>query len=171
MAGQASPPTAYPSRVSRWTQTWLTGRSERPPGDFREDRPGDTGQQGYPGQHLGLPERGPGSAAGFAPRLVALVLDWLPCSVAAQLLTTNPAFSALALFAAITALSVGVAGRTVGHAVAGLRVAQVNGRSAGFGAAVIRTVLLCLVIPPAVYNADGRGLHDRAAGTIVLRTR
>jgi uncharacterized RDD family membrane protein YckC len=36
---------------------------------------------------------------------------------------------------------------------------------------VIRTVLLCLVIPPVVYDADGRGLHDRAAGTIVLRTR
>jgi uncharacterized sporulation protein YeaH/YhbH (DUF444 family) len=42
---------------------------------------------------------------------------------------------------------------------------------AGFTAAVIRTVLLCLLIPPVVYNADGRGLHDRAAGTIVLRTR
>jgi hypothetical protein len=36
---------------------------------------------------------------------------------------------------------------------------------------VIRTVLLCLVIPPVVYDADGRCLHDRAAGTIVLRTR
>ena len=68
-------------------------------------------------------------------------------------------------------LSVGIAGRTVGHAVAGLRVALLDRRRAGFGAAVIRTVLLCLVIPPVVYNADGRGLHDRAAGTIVLRTR
>nr|MDQ3826417.1 RDD family protein [Actinomycetota bacterium] len=46
-----------------------------------------------------------------------------------------------------------------------------DGRRAGFAAAVIRTVLLCLLIPPVVYNTDGRGLHDRAAGTIVLRTR
>jgi uncharacterized RDD family membrane protein YckC len=46
-----------------------------------------------------------------------------------------------------------------------------DGRRAGFTAAVIRTMLLCLVIPPVVYNTDGRGLHDRAAGTIVLRTR
>jgi uncharacterized RDD family membrane protein YckC len=102
---------------------------------------------------------------------VAIVIDWLPCSVAAQLLTKNPAFSALVLFAAITVVSVGIAGRTVGHAVAGLRVALLDGRRAGFAAAVIRTVLLCLLIPPVVYNTDGRGLHDRAAGTIVLRTR
>lgn len=75
------------------------------------------------------------------------------------------------LFAVITVLSVGVVGRTAGHAVAGLRVAMLDRRRAGFPAAVIRTVLLCLLIPPVVYNADGRGLHDRAAGTIVLRTR
>jgi uncharacterized RDD family membrane protein YckC len=99
------------------------------------------------------------------------VIDWLPCSVAAQLLTKNPAFSALALFAAITVLSIAIAGRTAGHAAAGLRVALLDGRPAGFRAAVIRTVLLCLLIPPVVYNLDGRGLHDRAAGTIVLRTR
>jgi uncharacterized RDD family membrane protein YckC len=161
--------------VSRWTQTWLTGTPEQPsegsPGDSAEDHPEDTGAQDYLGQRLGLPEHGPGSAAGFGPRILAIVIDWLPCSVAAQLLTKNPAFSALALFAAITVLSIGIAGRTVGHAGAGLRVALLDGRRAGFGAAVIRTVLLCLLIPPVVYNIDGRGLHDRAAGTIVLRTR
>jgi uncharacterized RDD family membrane protein YckC len=99
------------------------------------------------------------------------MIDWLPCSIAAQLLTTNPAFSALALFAAITALSIGIAGRTLGHAVAGLQVALLDGRRPGFGAAAIRTVLLCLLIPPVVYDTDGRGLHDRAVNTIVLRTR
>jgi uncharacterized RDD family membrane protein YckC len=118
-----------------------------------------------------LPEAGPGSAAGFGPRALAILVDWLPCSIAAQLLTDNPAFSALALFAALTALSIGVWGRTPGHALAGLRVAQLDGRRAGFGAAVIRTVLLCLLIPPLVYDVDGRGLHDRAAATVVLRTR
>jgi uncharacterized RDD family membrane protein YckC len=153
--------------VSRWTQTWLAGRPEQPD----EDPPAGAGGQDYPGQRLGLPEHGPGSAGGFGPRILAIVIDWLPCSVAAQLLTKNPAFSALVLFAAITVVSVGIAGRTVGHAVAGLRVALLDGRRAGFAAAVIRTVLLCLLIPPVVYNTDGRGLHDRAAGTIVLRTR
>jgi hypothetical protein len=162
----ASPGAAYPELVSRWTQTWLTGPARSP-----EDPAADTGGQDYPGQRLGLPAHGPGSAAGFGPRILAIIIDWLPCAAAAQLLTANPSFSALALFAAVTALSIGVAGRTFGHAVAGLRVALLDGRRAGFGAGVIRTVLLCLVIPPVVYDADGRGLHDRAAGTIVLRTR
>ena len=152
--------------MSRWTETWLTGPPRLP-----EDPTEDTGGQDYPGQRLGLPETGPGSPAGFGSRILAITTDWLPCTVAAQLFTTNPAFSALALFAAVTALSIGIAGRTPGHAVAGLRVALLDGRRAGFGAGVIRTVLLCLLIPPVVYNADGRGLHDRAAGTIVLRTR
>ncbi|MBV9650973.1 MAG: RDD family protein [Pseudonocardiales bacterium] len=153
--------------MSRWTQTWLTGRPEHPRDNLEAGAEG----QDYPGQRLGLPEHGPGSAGGFGSRVLALVIDWLPCSVAAQLLTKNPAFSALMLFAAVTVLSVALAGRTVGHAAAGLRVALLDGRRAGFAAAVIRTMLLCLVIPPVVYNIDGRGLHDRAAGTIVLRTR
>ncbi|HEX2263879.1 MAG TPA: hypothetical protein VHH53_10415 [Pseudonocardiaceae bacterium] len=152
--------------MSRWTQTWLAGTRESADGSAA-----GTAGQDYPGQRLGLPAHGPGSAAGFGPRILAIMIDWLPCAAAAQLLTDNPSFSALALFAAVTALSIGVAGRTVGHAVAGLRVGLLDGRRAGFGAGVIRTVLLCLVIPPVVYDADGRGLHDRAAGTIVLRTR
>lgn len=163
MVSDASPPTEYPSRVGRWTDTWLTG-------PHQGSAPDASGPD-YPGQRLGLPEHGPGAAAGFGPRAIAIAIDWLPCSLAAQLLTTNPAFSTLALFAAITAVSVGIAGRTIGHAVAGLRVAMLDGRRAGFGAAVIRTVLLCLVIPPLVSNTDNRGLHDRAANTIVLRTR
>ena len=164
MVGEASPGADYPGQVSRWTQTWLSG----PPRPSKAAEPAD---QDYPGQRLGLAKQGPGSAAGFGPRILAIMIDWLPCAVAAQQLTSNPAFSALALFAAVTAVSIGIAGRTPGHAVAGLRVALLDGRRAGFGAGVIRTVLLCLVIPPVVYNADGRGLHDRAVGTIVLRTR
>lgn len=163
-AGVASslPLAAYSGRVSRWTQTWLSG----PPGPA-ENSSGST----YRGQRLGLPDRGPGSVVGFGPRILAIVIDWLPCSLAAQLLTTNPAFSALTLFAALTAGSIGVMGRTPGHAVAGLRVARLDGGSPGLGSAVIRTLLLCLVIPPVVYDIDGRGLHDRAADTVVLRTR
>jgi hypothetical protein len=165
--GDASLGAAYPGRVSRWTQSWLPGPAEHLP----DEPTAETAGPDYPGQRLGLPEHGPGSAAGFGPRILAIVIDWLPCSVAAQLLTKNPAFSALALFAVVTVLSITIAGRTVGHAAAGLRVALLDGRRAGFGAAVIRTVLLCLLIPPVVYNIDGRGLHDRAAGTVVLRTR
>jgi uncharacterized RDD family membrane protein YckC len=35
----------------------------------------------------------------------------------------------------------------------------------------VRTVLLCLVIPAFIWDRDGRGLHDKAAGTVVVRAR
>lgn len=148
--------------MSRWTQAWLP--EPAPPGD-------DGVGQAYRGERLGLPERGAGSVADFPARFGAIVVDWLPCYLVAALLTTNPASATLALFAALSVLSVGVTGCSPGHSVAGLRVATLDGGRAGFGAAVIRTLLICLLIPPLVYNTDGRGLHDRAAGTIVLRTR
>ena len=34
---------------------------------------------------------------------------------------------------------------------------------------MIRAVLICLVIPAVVYDRDRRGLHDRAANTVVVR--
>jgi uncharacterized RDD family membrane protein YckC len=125
----------------------------------------------WPGERLGFPESGPGSVAGFVRRLGAITIDWLPCTVLAQLLTTNPGVSALALFALLTVVSVTAFGRTPGHALIGLRVVKLDCSRPGFGPAVIRTVLICLAIPPLITNADGRGLHDRAASTVVLRTR
>jgi uncharacterized RDD family membrane protein YckC len=35
---------------------------------------------------------------------------------------------------------------------------------------LLRTVLLLLVVSPLVLDKDLRGLHDRAARTIVIRT-
>ena len=34
--------------------------------------------------------------------------------------------------------------------------------------AFARTLLICLVIPPLVFNRDGRGLHDLAVKTVAL---
>lgn len=147
--------------MSRWTQTWLSGPAA---GD------GDP-QQAYRGQRLGLREYGAGSAAGFGARIGAVVVDWLPCYAVAALFTSNQATSTLAIFALLTAVSVAVAGASPGHALLGMRVAMLDGQRATPAAAVTRTILLCLAIPPLIYNSDGRGLHDRAAGTIVLRTR
>ena len=46
---------------------------------------------------------------------------------------------------------------------------DVPGGGPGLLAAVLRTVLLCLVIPAVIWNAQGRGMHDVAAGTAVVR--
>ena len=147
--------------MSRWTGSWLSGV----PSASTQDPPR------WRGERLGLPASGPGSAAGFGRRLGAITIDWLPCSVLAQAFTSNPGLSALVLFALLTVVSVSAVGCTPGHAAVGLRVAMLDGSRAGFGSAVIRTVLICLVIPPLLTDVNGRGLHDRAAGTVVLRTR
>lgn len=125
----------------------------------------------YRGKRLGLPREGQGSVAGFGARIAALVVDWLPCVLVANLATANPQFSTLVLFAVLTVLTVGATGRSPGHALLGLRVARLDEGRPGWGAAVVRTVLICLVVPPVVYDVDGRGLHDRAVGTVVLRGR
>jgi len=35
----------------------------------------------------------------------------------------------------------------------------------------LRTLLICLVIPAVIWDRDGRGLQDRAAGTVVVKAR
>ncbi|CPU67518.1 Conserved membrane protein of uncharacterised function [Mycobacteroides abscessus] len=54
----------------------------------------------------------------------------------------------------------------------GIRVRRLAepARMVGLGRGLLRTVLLCLVIPAVVWDADGRGLHDRAAGTVLVRS-
>ena len=37
--------------------------------------------------------------------------------------------------------------------------------------AMPRTVLIFLIVPPLVLDANGRGLHDRLCRTVVLRIR
>jgi uncharacterized RDD family membrane protein YckC len=51
-----------------------------------------------------------------------------------------------------------------------MRVERADGGAPGFVAALIRSVLLCLALPPLIWDADQRGLHDRWAGTVVVRT-
>ena len=33
----------------------------------------------------------------------------------------------------------------------------------------LRTLLICVVVPPVIYNRDRRGLHDLIAGTVTVR--
>ncbi len=44
-----------------------------------------------------------------------------------------------------------------------------DGGRLGLGRVALRTVLICLVIPAVVIDSYGRGLHDRAVGSVVVR--
>ncbi|AKU17193.1 RDD family protein [Luteipulveratus mongoliensis] len=138
----------------------------------------DSSQTSYAGARLGLPEDGPGSLAGLSRRVPALLIDWVLSSLIAaaflgyRLGGTGPtSFAPLLVFAVENLLLVGTVGYTIGHRVMGVQVTRLDGGVAGPVAGAIRTVLLCLVIPAVVWDRDQRGLHDRAAGTVITRTR
>jgi len=40
----------------------------------------------------------------------------------------------------------------------------------GFGRAAVRTLLTGVIFPAAMVDADGRGMHDRATGTVVINS-
>lgn len=144
------------------------------------------------GVRLGLPESGAGALAPVGRRVVALVIDWMACLLisgaffaadpSAFLLSRGNPWATLGIFALENVLLVGSIGNTLGHRLLGLRVRRVfpdrpadkadpvwASAAPGFLSALVRTVLLCLVVPAAVWDSDGRGLHDRVAGTAIVR--
>ena len=77
----------------------------------------------------------------------------------------------LVVWAAMTVVTVGVFGFTPGQFAVGIRVAPLGGRRLVGPWSVLRTLLTFLVVPAVWLDDDGRGLHDRACRTVVVRTR
>ncbi|MHB1614717.1 MAG: RDD family protein [Actinomycetes bacterium] len=133
-------------------------------------------QYGYPGQRLGRPEHGPGSVVTFGGRLRAFVYDALLCDGAAlglHQLAGSFSFGELVFwvfFAEVLVLSA-FGGQSAGQRVAGVRVVPVDSRSLGLWRPIVRTVLLMLVVPALIWDRDGRGLHDKAVGTVLVHQR
>ncbi|MBO3086920.1 RDD family protein [Cellulomonas dongxiuzhuiae] len=159
-------------------------------GSWLEGGPGGRDDGGVRGARLGLAPTGPGSLARLGRRLAALSIDWVAClAVSALLLPARSdglfllrgdSLGTLAVFALENLVLVGALGHTLGHRLMGLQVRRtlpqppagsspVSGGPPGLLAALVRTALLCLVLPAAVWDGDGRGLHDRAAGTVLVR--
>jgi uncharacterized RDD family membrane protein YckC len=130
---------------------------------------GRNAADGAPGQRLGLPAAGPGSIAGFGRRLIALALDWAVCSLIARAFVSSVAWGPLGVFALEQLLLVGTVGFGLGHRLLGLRIVRLDGGLAGPARAAVRTALLALAFPALIWDRDGRGLHDKAAGTVVVR--
>lgn len=159
--------------MARWTGTWLSGLAAAGV---------DTGpKDGWRGRRLGLPPEGPGAVATTGSRVAAFVLDVLAGALIGGLvngllsdptpgqrtLTSNGAFALEVLL--LTALT----GQSIGMRVLGLRVVRLSAPAGppGFLPAALRTALLMLILPAVIFDRDGRGLHDKAAGTVVVRTK
>ena len=107
--------------------------------------------------------------ASWPRRIVALVLDWVASTLVTVLLVgsesylTNPqsGWWVLGMFALEASLLTALAGGSFGQLLTRIRVLRTDGRTLSLLAAVGRTLLICLVIPPLVFKSDsGRGLHD-----------
>lgn len=154
--------------MARWTGAWL--EALRPDA---EDEPR--------GRRLGLPAQGPGSVASVGARVVAFAFDLVAGALIGGLVNVvavdpTPLQRTLAVngaFAIQVVVLVALTGQSLGMRLMGLRVLRLAARDGlpGFAAALVRTALLMLVVPAVVFDRDGRGLHDRAAGTVVVRAR
>jgi uncharacterized RDD family membrane protein YckC len=124
----------------------------------------------YPGKDLGLPKDGPGSVSGMSRRFLALLIDWLLCTVIAYGLLRSQ-YLTIAVFAVEVYLGTALGGFTIGKRLLGIKTVTVlrKGQPVGFGWAAVRTLLLLCVVPALLVDRDLRGLHDRAADTVVVR--
>jgi len=139
-------------------------------------QPGD-----YRGRRLGLPEQGPGSAvgAGSGSRIAAFVIDVVLSALAGGLINAVVAsptdlqrnLAGSLAFAVLSFGSLLLGGQTPGMRATGLRVLPLKAAGPALGAvpAALRTALLLTFVLALVVDRDGRGLHDRAAGTVVVR--
>jgi uncharacterized RDD family membrane protein YckC len=110
-------------------------------------------------------------------RIAALFVDWMIAYGLAALAMTFGLVSMATLSTAILivwfvlgAVSVRLFGFTSGQFAVGLMVVPVDGRQhVGFGRALVRGVLIAVIIPALITDADLRGLQDKVTNTAVVR--
>ncbi|MFC0678112.1 RDD family protein [Lysobacter korlensis] len=123
----------------------------------------------WPGKRLGLPETGPRSIARPGRRFAGLCLDWALAVVISVAFFAYDPFATLTIFAAAQIVFLITASGSVGHLAFGMRVVPVAGGYLGPWRPIVRTLLLCLLIPAVIWDRDQRGMHDRLAGTVLVR--
>ncbi|MEO6473266.1 MAG: RDD family protein [Aeromicrobium sp.] len=117
--------------------------------------------------------------AGWPRRLGALFIDWfiavfssagivhthvLPESPLENLIVTG-------FFVVEVSVLTGLLGASVGKRLMGLAVVNEKGGTIGVPRALLRSLLICMVFPVLLQTDHRRGLHDVAAGSIVIRPR
>lgn len=155
-------------------RSWLEGPQIPGENESLEDA-----QTGWPGRSLGLAASGPGSIASLGSRLLALLIDWIVCYAMAWLfvgqthILGNEATVTMIFFILWRIVTEWLFAQTPGHAVVGIGVARIDDPDArvGLWRAAVRSVLTIFLFPPIIQDTDNRGMHDRATGTAVIRTR
>jgi uncharacterized RDD family membrane protein YckC len=124
------------------------------------------------------PPSGPGSVANFGARLLAFLIDGVLADVIGIIVnggyhaSNRQNLSVYLAFLLIEVVFVALAGQTPGMRILGIAVVRADGRGRPkLRWVLVRTLLLAVVAPALVIDTSGRAMHDRAAGTVMLRVR
>jgi len=128
------------------------------------------------GVRLGLPADGAGSVATFGRRLGGFAVDAVVANLLAGLPMVvgwhyGPAarnWVVLAAFLLQEFVLVSIAGQTIGKRLLSMHLVRLDGGRPQPGWVLLRTLLLGLLVPALIWDRDSRGLHDRAAGTMLV---
>lgn len=118
-------------------------------------------------------------SASWARRVLALFVDWIASTLTVIAIVgledysepgSSAPFIVLGVYVVESAAFTWLLGGSFGKLVTRLRVVPADGRLRPLNPlkALLRQVMVALVIPPLVYRADGRGLHDLVAGTVTV---
>jgi uncharacterized RDD family membrane protein YckC len=125
------------------------------------------------------PDSGPGAVAGLGVRVLAFIVDGVLANLVAGVASLGGwhpgplrGWIVFSVFLATELVFVAAAGQTPGMRVVGAAVVRAtDGGRPRVGWVAVRTVLLAFVLPALIVDTTGRAMHDRAAGTVMVRTR
>jgi uncharacterized RDD family membrane protein YckC len=117
--------------------------------------------------------------AGWGRRVLALILDWLLSMLVVGAFVGRDVWSGdgavqwapLVVFGAEVWLLTSLIGASAGQLLVGVVIRRTSGARLDAGRALVRTILICLVIPPLIFNRDQQGVHDLAIDSIALKSR
>jgi uncharacterized RDD family membrane protein YckC len=106
-------------------------------------------------------------------RILALIIDWASAILVVQVIPNAPEYGTqrnslltLIIFALEVILFTWLMGASFGQRIVGLRVKDfIKDSNPSLLQSIFRTLLIVLIIPPLLADAEGRGLHDRLAKT------
>ena len=110
-------------------------------------------------------------------RILALIIDWAAAILVVQVIPNGPEYGTqsnslltLLIFAIEVALFTWMMGSSFGQRIVGIRVRDFStDKNPTLLQSLFRTLLIVLLIPPLLADAEGRGLHDRLAKTKLIK--
>ena len=110
-------------------------------------------------------------------RILALCVDWFASILVAGAIVGPGVLSShgweawmpLLVFLVEGSVLTPLVGGSFGQLLLRVAVVRLDRRPVNLLVALLRTLLICLVVPPVIYNRDRRGLHDLVAGTVTVR--